>query len=318
MLPAANRGASVNVHVPDMCLTPPPPPIGPILMVYVDLGLHVMAIAFVPTVILSGLNAISMMAKIPMTIGDQPGVLHWSFMGLSMFLDGSPVVLICMMPAVCLCCLSLGNNGNAFGGQLVPAVTNVFFMYAAPGGADRALTGDDLDALARELACVGREDGPPVEAWTEAPGVGRIAIRVFSADVPARVYCAMKDLLAAGMRELVIDLRDNPGGEATSFLELAGDFLPPGSVVATMLDGDGDETVYRSWQERPYDVPVTILVNRGTASAAELFAECLAAHGRAEVVGGPTYGKRTAQQVVVDPDGSARAVTTVAFRPPGR
>jgi carboxyl-terminal processing protease len=123
----------------------------------------------------------------------------------------------------------------------------------------------------------------------------------------------VRALEAQGMRELVIDLRDNPGGEAQAFLELAGDFLEPGTLVATMVDGEGDETPYRSWQETPYRMPVTILVNRGTASAAELFAECLAARGRARVEGGPTYGKRVGMEVVVGPDGGAWAVTAVVF-----
>jgi carboxyl-terminal processing protease len=314
MLPAANRGASINVHVPDVCLSPPPPPIGPIPMVYVDLGPHAMAVGFSPNVLTAGLNAITILAIIPLTMGDQGGVLHWTFMGLSMFVEGNAVVFINLLPAVCLCCLSVGNLFNApAGGNLVPAATTVFLTYASPGGADRPLTAEDLDALGRELASVGREAGPPVEAWMEGDGVGWIAIRVFSADVPARVYCAMKDLRAGGMRALVLDLRDNPGGEAMAFIELAGDFLPPGSLVATMVDGDGDETVYRSWQEKPYEVEVTIRVNRGTASAAELFVECLAGHGRAKVVGGPTYGKRTGQQVAVGVDGSARAATVARF-----
>jgi carboxyl-terminal processing protease len=148
----------------------------------------------------------------------------------------------------------------------------------------------------------------------EAEGVGLISIRVFSADVPARVFTAVKELEAQGMRALEIDLRDNPGGEAAAFIELAGDFLEPGSHVVTMVDGEGDETVYRSWQEQPYRMPVTVRVNQGTASAAELFAECLAARGRARVEGGPTYGKRVGQVVAIGLDGQARAATVVGFR----
>jgi carboxyl-terminal processing protease len=320
MLPAANRGASMNVNFPDVCLTPAGIAVVPIP--YPNLAPHAMALGFSPNVMISGMNAMSMIAEIPMTMGDQPGVANPLLMETGMFIAGNPVVYVNMMPGICLCCPTAGNDFNApLGAQLVPAVTNVFYTYAAPGAAgpgDRALAAGDLDALARELASVGREAGPPVEARMAAPGVGLLEIRVFSADVPARVFGAMKELEAAGMRELTIDLRDNPGGEATAFLELAGDFLEPGSVVATRVDGDGDETVYRSWQERPYRMPVTILVNRGTASAAELFAECLAAQGRAKVEGGPTYGKRTGQQVVIGVDGSPRAATVAGFRVAGR
>jgi carboxyl-terminal processing protease len=315
MLPASNRGTSANLNIPDPCLTPVG--IVVVMLVYVNQALHAMAIGFSPNVMISGMNALSIAAKIAMTLGDQPGVANPLLMAIGSFVVGNVVVYVNGVAAVCLCCLSMGNGGNApAGANLVPAVTTVFLTYAPPGVSgphDRDLTADEVDALARELASVGREDGPPVEAWMAAPGVGALSIRVFSADVPARVFVAMKELEAEGMRELVIDLRDDPGGEATAFIELAGDFLEPGSVVATMVDADGDETVYRSWQEKPYRAPVTILVNRGTASAAELFAECLAAHGRATVLGGPTYGKRSVQQVVVGPDGRTRATTVAAY-----
>jgi carboxyl-terminal processing protease len=314
MLPAANRGASMNFNFPDVCLTPAGIIVVP--LPYPNMAMHAMALGFSPNVSITGMNAIGLIAKIPMTLGDQAGVANPILMKMGMFVSGNPVVYVNMMPGICLCCPTMGNGGNApAGAELVPAVTNVLYAYAAgaPDPRGRDLTAEDLDARARELASVGRQDGPPVEARMIEPGVGLLEIRVFSADVPARVFVAMKELEAAGMRRLVIDLRDNPGGEATAFIELAGDFLEPGSVVATRVDGDGDETVYRSWQERPYRVPVTILVNRGTASAAELFAECLAARGRANVEGGPTYGKRTGQQVVGGMDGGARAETVVGF-----
>jgi carboxyl-terminal processing protease len=308
----------MNLGLPDVCLTPAGIIVVPIP--YPNIAMHATAVGFSPNVAVSGMNAMGIAAFIPMTMGDEGGVAHPFIKQAGRFLIGNPVVHINMMPGVCLCCPTTGNNCNdGLGAVIVPAVTNVFYTYAAPGASDphgRDLAAEDLSALARELASVGRDEGPPVEAHLIAPGVGGLSIRVFSADVPARVFGAVRALEAAGMRELWIDLRDNPGGEATAFIELAGDFLEPGSVVATMVDGEGDETVHRSWHERPYRMPVTVLVNRGTASAAELFAECLLAHGRARVLGGPTYGKRAAQQVVLAPDGRARAATVVGFRAP--
>jgi carboxyl-terminal processing protease len=148
--------------------------------------------------------------------------------------------------------------------------------------------------------------------------VGYLAIRVFSLDVPARVYCAMKALLAEGLETLVVDLRGNPGGELTAFLELTGDFLEAGSVVARLVDAEGDETVYRSTNRDPYRVPLWVLVDRGTASAAELFAGCLQWHGRAVVAGEKSHGKGIAQSPLLAVAGIEDSTVTRVSLPDGR
>src|SRR6185437_4083134 len=184
MLPAINRGAGANIGLPDICMLPPLGTPG----VFVNEGMHAMALAFSPNVMLTGMSALSAISVLPMTMGDEPGVMGPSIKGPGRFVMGNPVVSINMMPGICLCCPTTGNNCNdALGAVLVPSATNVFYTY-------RELSADDLGAL--------------------APGVGGIAIRVFSTDVPARVFCAVQELEAQGMRELLIDLRDDPGGEA--------------------------------------------------------------------------------------------------------
>jgi carboxyl-terminal processing protease len=327
MLPATNRGAGASFGFPDPCLTPVGVAVVP--LPYPNIGLHATATGFSVNVVFSGMNALNLLSFIPMTLGDEAGVAHPFIKQAGRFTMGNSVVHVNLVPGICLTCPTSGNNcNNALGAVLVPSITVVFFTYAGPGSAapaaapeggppdpwTRPLSSADLEALARELASTGREGGPPVEVRRSAEGVGVLAIRVFSADVPARVHTAVRDLSAEGLSALVLDLRDNPGGEARAFIELAGDFLAPGSHVVTVVDSEGDETVYRSWQERPYRMPLTILVNEGTASAAELFAECLAAHGRATVVGGPTYGKRVGQQVRVGLDGRAQAASLAAMR----
>jgi carboxyl-terminal processing protease len=184
------------------------------------------------------------------------------------------------------------------GAVLVPSAVNVFYTCAAAPEEVVTGAGDVAHALVGD-------------------GVGVVRIRVFSLDVPALVHRAMRALEAEGMRALVIDLRNNPGGELRAFVELAGDFLPAGSVIAVVIDGDGDETVYRSRQAEPYAVPMTILVNRGTASAAELFAGCLKAHGRAVIVGETTYGKAVGQALCAG-EGGARMAAAVRVMLPDR
>src|SRR5262249_54565165 len=138
-------------------------------------------------------------------------------------------------------------------------------------------------------------------------GVGYVCVPHFSAGVASAVFHAVQELTAQGMESLLLDLRGNPGGETNAFLQLAGDFLPPGSVLAIMTENDGDEPVFQAQPAPPlpYRFPVVLLVDAGTASAAELFAGCLKAHGRALVVGQRTYGKGEAQTFNVSLGGEA-------------
>ena len=86
----------------------------------------------------------------------------------------------------------------------------------------------------------------------------------------------------------------------------------------TMTDVDGDDTVYRAGSASRVTVPVALLVDEGTASAAELFAGCLQAHGRAVVVGARTYGKGVAQVLAATADGGVVMGDVARFTLPNR
>ncbi|HTN91041.1 MAG TPA: S41 family peptidase [Sorangium sp.] len=297
MLPASNNGAGMSIGFPDVCLTPVGPVVVPIP--YPNFALNAMAVNFSVKVKVAMMNALNLGTTIPMTFGMEPGVAHPLYMDVGAYVTGNSKVIIEGLPAINLTCPTTGNAGNnAVGAVLVPSAVNVFYTCAA--APEEVLPGPENVAH----ALVG-------------DGIGVIRIRVFLLDAPALVYRAVRALEAAGMREIVIDLRDNPGGELRAFVELAGDFLPAGSVVAIVADGDGDETVYRSGQEKPYTAPVTILVNRGTASAAELFAGCLKAHGRAEIVGERTYGKGVGHALRVSERGAQMAAAVRVTLPGG-
>jgi carboxyl-terminal processing protease len=305
MLPASNRSSGINIGFPDVCLTPAGPAVVPIP--YPNLGMHAMAAPFAATVVVTGMNALNQGSMIPMTTGDEGGVAHPTIKGPGMFTMGNPVVSVEGLPAINLLCPTTGNNMNdGLGAVLVPDAVNVFYTYA-PGAApplDRAMS---LDDLAQHLAPL---DAPPVQGAMRGDGIALVAIRVFSSGVAARVYDLLRRLAADGMSALILDLRGNPGGEVDAFLELAGDFVDHGTVLAVMTDGDGDETVHRARGEALYRLPLAILVDRRTASAAELFAGCLKAHGRAVVVGETTYGKGSAQALL--PGEGAAVYATVA------
>ena len=237
----------------------------------------------------------------------------------STHLMGYPTIVLQGLPATQLTSPSMGNGGCApVGATLVPNVTNVFYGYArsahgASAEGPPSWTIDDARALGSSLA------GPCVERSLRAGGVGCIRIHRFGPDVPAAVFDAVRALAGAGMTSLLVDLRGNGGGELDAFLHLAGDFLDEGTLIATLIDADGDEVECRARQPQDHAFPVVLLVDRGTASVAEAFAGCLQDHGRAVVVGERTYGKGDVQAVVVGPGGiSSYATVATIVRPCGR
>jgi carboxyl-terminal processing protease len=97
---------------------------------------------------------------------------------------------------------------------------------------------------------------------------------------------------------LTIDLRDNGGGNFDQALRLAELFLPLGAPLALYEGREGRALLYATGTAAPRRERLTLLINARTASSAELFAGVLRWHHRAELVGAPTTGKRTVQQVV--------------------
>ena len=314
MLPASNKGVGMNMGFPDVCLTPAGPV--PVPIPYPNMAMNAMAVPFCPTILLSCMPALNMGSIIPMTLGDQPGVANPLFMQMGMYTMGNPKIVLQGLPAINLTCPTTGNAmNNPVGAVLVPSVTNVFFTRAWPGSPGGTPGLADLGEAERALSM--RDGSMAVEGALLSQGVGHVAVRCFFAGVASAVYHVVRRLLAEGMSALILDLRGNRGGEMNAFLQLAGDFLEQGSHLVTMTDVDGDDTLYRVREPQLYRFPLVLLVDRGTASAAELFAGCLKAHGRATVVGERTYGKGEAQALVASPEGGAVYGTVARFTLPG-
>ncbi len=128
------------------------------------------------------------------------------------------------------------------------------------------------------------------------------------------------DLEKAGMRRLVLDLRDNGGGSVKQAADAAGEFLPRGAVVYT-TEGRKKEVadtgrVGRSFWSREKRYPIVLLVNSSSASASELVAGALQDHDRALVVGRPTFGKSLVMQPFPLPDGSLIWMVTGHMKTP--
>jgi len=128
---------------------------------------------------------------------------------------------------------------------------------------------------------------------------------------------AVLDLLAEGVRHLVIDFRDNPGGYLDTAIGVASVFLEDGEVVVT--EGPGVRIPYRVLGSAvvPENVTVDVVVNRSSASASEVVSGVLQERGRALVFGENTFGKNTVQQRFNLSNGGALRLTIARWVTPG-
>ncbi len=153
------------------------------------------------------------------------------------------------------------------------------------------------------------------------PGVGYVRIRTFTEETPAELERVLESLSKQGMRGLVLDLRDDPGGYVDAAVEIARLFIEPGTIV-TMRGRYG--VVHRAYTANtagPYSkLPIAVLVNQHSASAAEIVAACLQDHKRAVVVGQRSYGKGTVQEIIdLGADCGEMKLTTFSYwRPNGQ
>lgn len=114
-------------------------------------------------------------------------------------------------------------------------------------------------------------------------------------------------------RGIVLDLRNNPGGFLEAAVDIAGLFLEPGKVVATERFRGGEENVFKSRGNGMLkNIPLTILINGGSASASEILAGALHDHREVKLVGEKSFGKGTVQELVTLSDGSSKLKITIA------
>ncbi len=148
---------------------------------------------------------------------------------------------------------------------------------------------------------------PAFVASTELiPGVVMLRIPQFSRGIAAALDEAL--LRHRDARALVLDLRSNPGGLLDEAVAVTDRFLDDGPIVRVMLDG-AEERPFNAAAGGDLDRPLVVLVDRGTASSAEVVTAALQDRGRAVLVGSQTYGKGTVQESVLQPDGSRTSRT---------
>ena len=155
----------------------------------------------------------------------------------------------------------------------------------------------------------------------DGPRIGYVRVTQFSEPTGKEFSRALADLEKQGIDALVLDLRFNPGGLLGSAVEVAGEFLPGGALVA-YTEGRSASAARRYTAPgkggKPRAYPVAVLVNGSSASGAEIVAGALKDSGRALLVGETTFGKGSVQSVVSLPDGSAVRLTTAHYFTPGK
>ncbi len=135
---------------------------------------------------------------------------------------------------------------------------------------------------------------------TTQDGVGIIRINSFSREAMTEFNQAMKDVMEKAPVGIIVDLRNNPGGLLDAAVLVSSHFLKEGTTVVTVERRKLKEEYKTVGGARPVpmDLPVVVLVNKGSASASEIVAGALKDHQRAEIMGQTTFGKGTVQEAI--------------------
>ncbi len=145
--------------------------------------------------------------------------------------------------------------------------------------------------------------------------IGYIAVSAFEGTTLSQFEKALADLKAQGMTGLVIDLRDNPGGNLSTVCDMVDLILPAGRIVYTQTK-DGARDFYYSDDARKLEVPLAVLINGNSASASEIFAGAIQDYEWGTIVGTTSFGKGIVQQLFQLPDGTCLKMTTSEYFTP--
>ncbi|MER3631190.1 MAG: hypothetical protein C4325_02650 [Blastocatellia bacterium] len=209
-------------------------------------------------------------------------------------------------------------NGANVLGKPFPEVRN---MLRGPRGTVVKIVIERYGTSAREAIEIVRDAVPQPsipEAYMIRPGVGYIAMTGgFNQTTYAEFSEAMRRLKAQGMKELILDLKNNGGGLVSQAYRVANTFLDAGQIVFTQIGRlDGTTETYRADNPNPEKIPLVVLVNRNSASASEILAGALQDHDRALIVGENTFGKGLVQNPFVLDGGSMLLLTIAKYQTP--
>jgi carboxyl-terminal processing protease len=150
------------------------------------------------------------------------------------------------------------------------------------------------------------------------PGVGYIGLTGgFTQTTADELAASLEELSRQGMQQLILDLRNNPGGLLDQAIKVVSHFIPRGKTVVSVRSRDeGENREFKNTLYDPVNYPLVVIVNGGSASASEIVSGALQDHGRAIVVGETTFGKGLVQRVFNLPYGAGLTLTTAKYYTP--
>jgi carboxyl-terminal processing protease len=165
--------------------------------------------------------------------------------------------------------------------------------------------------IVRELVGV-----PPVQEQTMADGVGYVKAQVLNKGKAQDITAKIKSLQRQGAKKLILDLRNSSEGDAEEGVAIANLFLDNGMIAAVQGQKYDKVTYTAEAQKKITDLPLVVMVNRGTAGAAEIVAAAILENGRGDVVGDKTFGEGSVQKLIEVPDGSALILSVAKYYTP--
>ena len=207
----------------------------------------------------------------------------------------------------------VGVNGEDLRGKMV---SDVAARIRGKAGTEvtievlRKSTGKTLE-MTMERAVVVMES---VDSRMIKGDIGYISISGFKENTYEQFKTALDALQKEGMKGLVLDLRDNPGGLVKSVYQIGEELLPEGTMVYTLDKQEKREDLKCDGEY--LDIPLVVLVNENSASASEILAGAVKDTGRGTLVGAQTFGKGLVQRLFTLPDGSGLNVTIQKYYTP--
>ena len=151
-------------------------------------------------------------------------------------------------------------------------------------------------------------------------GIGYFKLTCFQKTTARDLDAALWKLHREGMRSLVVDVRGNPGGLLVSAVEVVDRFVDRGIIVSTRGRSSQEDFTYSAHEQGKWQMPLVVMIDQDSASAAEIFAGAIRDHGRGTIVGVRSFGKGSVQGIFPLEDSTAgvRLTTAKFYSPKGR
>lgn len=222
--------------------------------------------------------------------------------------EGSPAMEAGLQAGDIVC----GLNGEEIGGR---SVTEIVSEIKSEENDTVALT-IERNGEIMELEVTRRAvEVPTVNGHMLADGIGYLQIIEFDDVTTKQFENTLAELLAEGMEKLIVDVRDNPGGNLEVVCDILDRILPEGRIVYTE-DKNGNRREYFSDAEHSLKMPMAVLINENSASASEIFAGAIKDYGLGTLVGTTTFGKGIVQRLFDFTDGTGMKLTIAKYYTP--